>query len=197
MSIVQLLSEYKVEDLKLKTGKEDSKSDLGQNVWISEGGDYVTLQMSADFVETPFGASAGFGKTLANSLRRTMDIRSTTEMEDCITEIEDHLKDKVMADKNLFKKGKSKLEFQSLIKLAKDPKYDNTIRTKVNCRTVLVTNVDGEVVSVDDVKPRSSVKVICQLRNLWKKGNMYGPTLEVKQIMVQDEKPSNTIFKFF
>lgn len=191
MSTLFLLENYNVENLAIKVHKLSGGK--GEVVYINHQGSYVTMQLSPEFLVAPFGASAGPGQREDTVARLSLDIRTTSEIEDKIYAIEKKLR-QLVKDEDVYKNLED-LDFVSCVKKSKDAKYSNTVRTKINVDDVSVC-LEGskKTLKAHEIKSRANVKVIFQLKSLWRKGNTYGPTLEVKSVLINNQQETYTFY---
>jgi hypothetical protein len=186
----QLLDDFSVKGMSLSVYK--LPNGRGEVLYINKKGGSTTMQLSPDFLKTPFGVSAGLGQTVYSSNRLTLDVETTPEIESKINEIEEELQ-RLVKEKNLF--GDSDMKFQSCIKQSKNPEYSNVIRTKLNKSDVSVgLQESGLPGNVQDIKGKSLVKLIFKLKSLWRKGDDYGPVLETQSVLVTYQKQSYSFY---
>ena len=180
-STVKLLHRYSPKNLEVRLGKGNSKYKGPMTMWITNNRKPIVLQLSEEFLETPYGATSGMGNT--NSERRNLEVLCPEDLVSSIKDLEDRLVKCVESGEH--SKKINRLEFISCVKEVKSLGGSEAVRMKVNCSTTKIVDAQsGDVLSVSDIKPHSLMKVILQPRCMWIMDDTYGITLEVKKIQV-------------
>jgi len=184
MSNLTLLKDFDVKNIDFKYGKGAGSG--METVWLSKDRKPIILQLSDEFVTTPFGCAEGYRSDI-QSKRRTLDIHSDYEMEEKIKEIESYIIRRCNSDHRIIGNPET-FEFKSMVKGEHDSRYDTTIRTKLTVGRAKVM-LDGGLKegSIEDVTNKVELKVICELRCLWKKDRMFGVTFEVRGILIKQK----------